>query len=211
MLHPEQARIAREVFGGRTGRYVMTSTVEVYADLDHARPAAEESVDPLSWPVRRSSDGLPYGEGKRQAEAVFARDPVFDFVSVRSGHVLGGRDFTGRLAHYVERIGRGRPIGVHPAAKPASFIGDREIAEVLEWAARARFTGPVNACSHGELDVYALCEAIAAQVGGSPVYQAGESPYSFDRYYAMDNGRATGLGFRFSRVEDWLPEAVACA
>ncbi|NUR92812.1 MAG: reductase, partial [Nonomuraea sp.] len=87
-----------------------------------------------------------------------------------------------------------------------------EIAGVLFWAAGADFTGAVNACSNGELDVTALCELIAAETGRRPRYRPVDgpeaSPYSFDRYYAMDNGRATRLGHRFATVTDWLPAAV---
>lgn len=208
---PDQARTALEVFAGRTPRYVMTSTIEVYADLEHSGPVAETAVDPLTVPVRHGLREYAYGDGKRQAEAVLARESAFDFVSVRSTHVLGGHDFTGRLAHYKERIADGRPVAVHADPKPTCFVNDREIAAVLEWAAGADFTGVVNACSHGELDVLALCEVIAAKVGRRPVYERGESPYSFERYYAMDNSRATSLGFTFSHVSDWLEEAVACA
>ncbi|WP_328855605.1 NAD-dependent epimerase/dehydratase family protein [Microbispora hainanensis] len=211
---PVQAAVALRAFAGRTTRYVMTSTVEVYAHLD-GPPHTEDVVDPATWPV---ATDLPwddpafldasYGEGKRQAEAVFTRDAAFGFVSVRTAHVLGGADFTGRLAHYVQRIRAGLPVIVHENPRPASFVHEPEIARFLAWAARADFTGPVNAASHGTLDVRDLCAAI-----GEPVYAVGEdtSPFSFDRGYAMDNGRATALGFRFSHVADWLPSAVQSA
>ncbi|MFC4058417.1 NAD-dependent epimerase/dehydratase family protein [Planomonospora corallina] len=221
---PEQAAVARRVFAGRTGRYVMTSTIEVYDPatsdlLAAAGPggAGEGSVDPAAWPVRRLPDGdeaAAYAEGKRQAEAVFAREPAFPYVSVRSAHVLGGgsRDFTGRLAHHVRRIAAGEPVVIHDDPRPTSFVGHREIAELLYWAAGAAFTGPVNACSHGELSVTGLGALIAEQVGREPVYRTAgggpASPFSLDRYYAMDNGRAARLGFAFSAVADWLPRAV---
>ncbi|WP_433256759.1 NAD-dependent epimerase/dehydratase family protein [Streptosporangium sp. CA-135522] len=227
---PRQAAVAARVFAGRTGRYVMTSTIEVY---DHAltdgipaatpgTPMAETAVDPWLWPVDQD---LPwhdpafredmYGEGKRQAEAVLTRADAFPFVAVRSGHVVGGgpADFTGRLRHHVERIRDGRPVVIHRDNHPSSFVHDREIAEFLYWAAGADFTGAVNARSHGEFGVVELCERIAAQVGVRPVYETGEagqaSPYSFDHYYGMDNGRAGRLGFGFSHTADWLPGAIA--
>jgi nucleoside-diphosphate-sugar epimerase len=205
------------------------------------RPVREERVDPTAWPVDHAlpwddADRLAalldpatrYAEGKRQAEAVFAAQseqseqsdsppqPPFAFASVRSTHVLGGGplDFTGRLAHYTERIAAGRPIEIHPDPLPTSFIHHREIAEFLAWAAAADFTGPVNACSHGELDVIELSELIADQLGApAPRFAHGTgaaaSPFSFDRYYAMDNTRATELGFTFAKTRDWLPEAIA--
>ncbi|WP_240808833.1 NAD-dependent epimerase/dehydratase family protein [Microbispora catharanthi] len=48
---PVQAAVALRVFADRTRRYVMTSTVEVYAGLDDP-PHAEHVVDPKAWPVR---------------------------------------------------------------------------------------------------------------------------------------------------------------
>ncbi|MFE9635567.1 NAD-dependent epimerase/dehydratase family protein [Streptomyces sp. NPDC006463] len=224
---PRQAAVARRVFAGRTGRYVMTSTMEVYdpATLPGPPaggrvPVAEEALDPVRAPLAPRAGGLgpahAYAEGKRRAEAVFLREPAFPYVSVRTAHVLGGgrQDFTGRLAHYVERIAAGVPVDVHEAPYATSFIHHEEIADLLHWAAGQSFTGPLNAASHGAMDVTALCEAVGARLGRRPRYRvvgesAAASPFSFDRAYAMDNGRAAALGFGFGRVADWLPGAVA--
>ncbi|KUJ64512.1 reductase [Streptomyces albus subsp. albus] len=219
---PRQADIARRVFAGRTRRYLMTSTVEVYDRLHTPDLVREDAVDPAGWQVDPS---LPwgdaafleahYGEGKRQAEAVFTRDAAFDFVSVRTAHVLGGADdFTGRLGHYAERISAGKPVGVPAENHCATFIHVEEIADFLFWAAGAEFTGPVNACSHGELSTVDICDAVAERIGGGrPEYRtvpgADASPFSFERHYGMDNSRAVGLGFTFSRSGDWLARAVA--
>ncbi|WP_404962561.1 NAD-dependent epimerase/dehydratase family protein [Streptomyces sp. 147326] len=227
---PVQAAVSARAFAGRTRRYVMTSTIEVYDPATAALPAVprgtpvpEESVDPAAWAVAMD---LPwhddayveahYAEGKRQAEAVFARAGGFGFASVRSAHVLGGgaREFTGRLAHYAGRIARGEEIAVHAKVLPTVFIHYEELADLLLWAAAAGFTGAVNACCDGPLDVYGFAAVVAAQVGREPVYRTvaagGEaSAFSFDRHYAMSNARAKELGFSFSRTVDWLPGAVA--
>ncbi|WP_406068965.1 NAD-dependent epimerase/dehydratase family protein [Micromonospora sp. NBC_01638] len=227
---PVQAAIAARVFAGDTRRYVMTSTIEVYDPATAALPAVpagtpvpEEIVDPATWLVAMD---LPwhddayleahYAEGKRQAEAVFARADGFEFASVRSAHVLGGgaQEFTGRLAHYAKRITQGEELTVHANALPTVFIHYEELAELLLWATTADFTGPVNASSDGPLDVHDLAAIIATQVGREPVYRivpAGEkaSAFSFDRHYAMSNARAKKLGFPFSHTTDWLPGAVA--
>ncbi|TMR94408.1 NAD-dependent epimerase/dehydratase family protein [Nonomuraea basaltis] len=235
---PYQAAIARRVFGRRTSRYVMTSTMEVYDPATSELippavpevPVTEEAVDPASWPVPPGQpwhdpgrmegvfgEATRYAEGKRQAEAVFTRESPFAFVTVRSAHVLGigARDFTGRLEHYVERILAGRPVDVHRDRFPTSFINDEEIAGLLFWAAGAEFTGAVNASSHGELSVTGLCDLIAAETGRKADYRlvdGGEaSPFSFDRHYAMGNGRAARLGYAFSTTTDWLPKAIAMA
>ncbi|MFI6600921.1 NAD-dependent epimerase/dehydratase family protein [Nonomuraea sp. NPDC050536] len=228
---PVQAAIAARAFRGRTRRFVMTSTIEVYdpataalSSVPHGTAVPEGIVDPAAWLVRMD---LPwrddayleahYAEGKRQAEAVFARDGGFEFASVRSAHVLGGgaQEFTGRLAHYIEHIALGKEIAVHAEALPTVFIHYEELADLLLWAATATdFTGPINACSDGLLDVRDLASTIASKTGREPVYRtvgSGEpaSPFSFDRHYAMSNARAKDLGFFFSRTADWLPGAVA--
>ncbi|WP_217131464.1 NAD-dependent epimerase/dehydratase family protein [Streptomyces sp. AC558_RSS880] len=228
---PVQAAIAARAFSGRTRRYVMTSTIEVYDPATAVLPAVppgtsvpEETVDPATWLVRMD---LPwhdaaylqahYAEGKRQAEAVLAQHHGFAFAAVRSAHVLGGgaAEFTGRLRHYTERITHGTEITVHAEALPTVFVHYEELAELLRWAATLTdATGPVNACSDGPLDVYGLGAVIAVQAGREAAYRsvaAGEpaSPFSFDRHYAMSNARAKGLGFSFSRTTDWLPGVVA--
>ncbi|MGW7066865.1 NAD-dependent epimerase/dehydratase family protein [Streptomyces sp. NPDC054855] len=228
---PVQAAIAARAFNGRSRRYVMTSTIEVYdpatsalPEVPAGTPIPELTVDPATWRVELD---LPwhdtayleahYAEGKRQAEAVFAQHHGFDFATVRSSHVLGGgpQEFTGRLAHYIEHITRGTEITVHARTLPTVFIHYRELADLLLWAATATdFTGPLNACSDGPLDARALSAVIAAQTGAEALYRSvgvGEpaSPFSFDRHYAMSNARAKELGFSFSHTAHWLPDAVA--
>ncbi|MFG2145870.1 NAD-dependent epimerase/dehydratase family protein [Streptomyces sp. NPDC048696] len=215
---PRQAAVARRVFAHRTRRYVMTSTVEVYEYEDSPRPVPESAVEPadidvdlqLPW-EQAEFRGEHYGEGKRQAEAVLA-GADFPYVCVRVAHVLGGADdFTGRVAHYADRIRNGEPVAV-PASRnhPATYINVDEIADFLFWTGRQDFTGPVNAASHGALTT----EDIVAAIGplGPVVYQPVEvgevSPFSFRRSYAMDNSRAERLGFTFSHTRDWLTDAV---
>ncbi|WP_086824606.1 NAD-dependent epimerase/dehydratase family protein [Streptomyces sp. NRRL B-24572] len=218
---PRQAEIARRVFGTRTGRYVMTSTVEVYEYEDSPVPVAETALDLATVTV---DTGLPwedpefleahYGEGKRQAEAVFAADAPFAWTSVRVAHVLGGADdFTGRLDHYARRIRAGEPIAVPVVNRPATYVYVEEVAAFLAWAVEADFTGPVNAHSHGPLTTADICAEIEKLVGGRTVFrevEVGEvSPFSFARSYGMDNSRAVSLGYAFGDSGAWLPKAVA--
>ncbi|MEE1757114.1 NAD-dependent epimerase/dehydratase family protein [Streptomyces sp. SP18CS02] len=218
---PRQAAIARRVFGPRTRRYIMTSTVEVYEHEDSPTPVREGAVDPrtvmvdltLPWDDPGFRDAH-YGEGKRQAEAVLAQDPVLPYASVRVAHVLGGDDdFTGRVAHYADRIRAGEPIAVPPVNHPATYVYVEEIADFLAWAAEQDFTGPVNAHSPGPLTTSDLCAAVERAIGGRAefrVVDAGPlSPYAFTRAYAMDDSRARALGFTFRHTSAWLDQAVA--
>lgn len=212
---PVQAAAAVAAFRDRTARYVVTSTIEVYDEQTADAPLPETAFDPrrhrvrpdLPWAAPGYLDAH-YAEGKRQVEAVFATTAPFAVAMVRPGHVLGGDDFTGRLTHYTDRVRTGRPVRVRPRNHPSSFIHHTEIARFLRWAAEATFTGPVNARSHGEFDVIELCARIGARVGREPVFEAGESPFAFDRYYGMAGDRAEALGFSFFRTADWLPEVI---
>ncbi|MEW2612681.1 NAD-dependent epimerase/dehydratase family protein [Streptomyces sp. NPDC047880] len=220
---PRQAALARRVFTGRARRYVMTSTVEVYEYEDSPALVREDTVDPSAVSVDLE---LPwddpafvaahYGEGKRQAEAVLAAGgAALPYTAVRVAHVLGGDDdFTGRLAHYAERIRTGEPIAVPAANRPATYAYVEEVARFLAWAAGEDFTGPVNAASSGVLSTEELCAAVAVHVpGGRAEFRSVEvgevSPFSFRRSYGMDNSRADRLGFRFGEARQWLPRAVA--
>ncbi|MFF9342828.1 hypothetical protein ACF1CG_24135 [Streptomyces sp. NPDC014773] len=94
---------------------------------------------------------------------------------------------------------------MHAKALPTVLIHHEELADLSSWAVTADFTGPVNACSDGPLDVHDLVGTVAAQAGREAVYRtvpAGEeaSPFSFDRHHAMSNARAKALGFSFSRT-----------
>ncbi|MEU9699778.1 NAD-dependent epimerase/dehydratase family protein [Streptomyces sp. NPDC047981] len=218
---PLQAGIARRVLGPRTRRYVMTSTVEVYEYEDSAAPVREEAVDPrtvavdpdLPWGDQEFLDAH-YGEGKRQAEAVFAAEPAFPCAAVRVAHVLGGADdFTGRVGHYADRIRAGGPIAVPVVNHPATYVYVEEVAEFLAWAVEQEFTGAVNAHSHGPLTTAEICAEIERRVGGRTEFrevEVGEvSPFSFARSYGMDNSRATALGFSFRHSSEWLGRALS--
>ncbi|MFI9582362.1 NAD-dependent epimerase/dehydratase family protein [Streptomyces sp. NPDC052236] len=222
---PRQARLARRVFAGRTRRYVLTSTVEVYEYEHSAAPVREDAVDPLTVAVDTAAPWDDpdfreehYGEGKRQAEAVLAQDseggPAFPYVSVRVAHVLGGADdFTGRVGHYAARIRAGEPIAVPAENHPATYVYVEEIADFLAWAAGQEFTGPVNANAYGPLTTADICAEIERTTGGKAEFHAVEvgevSPFSFARSYAMDNSRAARLGYTFRDTSEWLPQAIA--
>ncbi|MFJ8431426.1 NAD-dependent epimerase/dehydratase family protein [Kitasatospora sp. NPDC094019] len=233
---PLQAEVARRVFAGRTDRYVMTSTMEVYdpatSPLVRTTPGVavtEDAVDPTNWPVdldlpwhdaaalaRHFDPATAYAEGKRQAEAVLAAGrPPFGWASVRSAHVLGGgaMDFTGRLAHFTGAIAAARPVAVHERPQPTSFVRHEEIAAALAAVAASPAVGAVNAASAEPLDAVGLCELIAGQLGTTARYRPAEgadhAPFSFDRWYPMDTRRAGSLGLSFSPLGSWLPAAVA--
>jgi nucleoside-diphosphate-sugar epimerase len=207
---PADAHIAATSLGGRVGRYVMASTIEVYDRLrgSIARPLREDDVDvaACAGPVD------DYGSGKRQAEAVLA-GAAMPVVRVRIGHVLGGLDdFTGRLASYLPMVQAGAPFRYTSADGVSSFLNVDEIARFLTWAGDASFTGPINAACDGPLSALDLHQRAAHVLGRRPnavLAPAAESPFDYAAPYVMDTGRARSLGYTFTHSADWIDGVIA--
>ncbi|WP_020652123.1 NAD-dependent epimerase/dehydratase family protein [Massilia niastensis] len=222
---PLDAAISVRVFGGRVKRYVMTSTIDAYRELEPAgRPFLEDDLQVLAQPI---DTAYPWHDparaiesyvcGKIQAEAYLYRDGSMPVVTARLAHVLGGPDdFTGRLAHYVDLV---RLRGVLPYTDPqacVSFMEAQEAANFLFWAGARDFTGPVNAADDGPLSAFELhgrvAQVLDEQARTRQAAQAaapGElSPFDFPSPLVLDTGRAKSLGYRFGHADDWLDNAI---
>jgi len=221
---PLDARIAADVFAGRAGHYVMTSTIEVYQPLcgRHAGPFPESDLP------EREEDALDhdgrwhdaawaearYGDGKRRAEAVLARDGRLAFAAARIGHVLGGpEDFTGRLAAHVRAARAGRPLAAGATGHGASsFIDPEGAAAFLQWVGGRGFVGAINAACDGGLDAATLHRIVESTLGLTPSTAddavAWRSPFGYAARFEMDTSRARALGHVFGPVDAWLPETI---
>lgn len=223
---PLDAAISARTFAGKVGRYVMTSTVDVYRGLAQgaAAPFAEDDLKVMAQPI---DTGYPwhdpalatqsYVAGKLQAEAYLYRDGSLPLVTARLAHVLGGpEDFTGRLAHYVELVRQGVPLRYADAQAGVSFMHAREAASFLVWAGEQEFTGAVNAAAAGPLSAHALHQRVAQALDAHPkarrvagATQAGElSPFDYPAPLVLDTSRAAQLGYRFGHTDDWLDDVI---
>ncbi|MDY0964159.1 MULTISPECIES: NAD-dependent epimerase/dehydratase family protein [Massilia] len=218
---PLDAAISSRVFGGNVGRYVMTSTIDVYRALEPQSQAFdEESLHVDAQPIdtaypwhdpARAIDS--YVAGKVQAEAYLYRAGSMPVVTVRLGHVLGGPDdFTGRLAHYVDLVRQGAALQYTSAKARTSFLEAREAADFLVWAGAQAFTGPVNAAADGALSAYELHGRVGAALNAPARMRkltAGTpSPFDLVTPLMLDTGRAKELGYRFSGTDDWIDSAI---
>jgi nucleoside-diphosphate-sugar epimerase len=222
---PLDAAIAVSALGGKVGRYVMTSTVDVYRALlgQQDRPFAEDDLDVQAQPVDLAYPwhdptlaAQCYVTGKLQAEAFLYRDGSLPVVTARLGHVLGGPgDFTGRLAHYVDLVRAGMPLRYSNEKAGASFMAPQEAADFLAWAGTQDFRGPVNAACDGALSAFGLYHRVADVLEARPETEhvqepvAGKlSPFDYPAPLALDTSRATGLGYRFGHSDEWLEDAI---
>ncbi len=145
----EDARSAVRALRGRTGRYVVASTVSIYGGPGHAHsrrlpadgptgprdqfvdlealcPLAEDSVDlgSVPWTCDGSMDG--YAQGKRQIERVLSETPDLPWVVMRVPATLGPEDPTLRFWWYQQRIEDGRPIVLRDGGLGVFRIGFRD-------------------------------------------------------------------------------------
>lgn len=219
---PLDAAIAIELFAGKVERYVMASSMEVYRKLLGSQDGAFEELD-LDLEAQRIDLAHPwndplmaeenYAEGKRQAEALLYRDGKLPVVTVRLAHVLGGDDFTGRLAYYVALAQAGQAL-LYASAKGATcFISAEEVSDFLLWTGMQDFLGPVNAADNGALSALDLHRRVGKVLGlkvrALPhITQGGLSPFDYPVPYLMDTARANCLGYRFGDTANWLDLAI---
>ena len=221
---PLDAAIATRTFAGKVGRYVMTSTIDVYRGLPARAPLAESDLQVLAQPIDTAYPWhdptlavQSYVAGKTQAEAYLYRDGSLPLVTARLAHVLGGpEEFTGRLAWYVDLLRRGAALPYANAAAKVSFLGTQEAAAFLDWVGGQDFTGPVNAASSGPLSAHGLYGRVA-QVLDAPARTRRVdddaapgllSPFDFPGPMVLDTARALGLGYRFSHSDEWLDDVI---
>jgi nucleoside-diphosphate-sugar epimerase len=223
---PLDAAIAVRTFAGKVGRYLMTSTIDVYRGVSGrgAAPLRESDLNILAQPIDTqypwhdpSLAIESYVAGKLQAEAYLYRDGSLPLVTARLAHVLGGpEDFTGRLAWYVDLVRQRAPLRYANPRAAVSFMEAQEAADFLAWAGMQEFTGPVNAGSEAPFSAYEL-HARVAQVLDEPArsqrvngsVKPGElSPFDMPAPLVLDTGRAARMGYTFGHTDEWLDDTI---
>jgi len=210
---PQQAREAVSIFQNKTKRYILTSSLSVY---DFGTGICHESdVDTHHYTIDADPEAeLSYGEGKRQAEAVFFQQADFPVAAVRFPIVLGPNDYTKRLHFHVERVLTGKVIGISNLEAQMNFIHEQEAAEFLFWLGiSSELTGPVNARSDGEVSLRELVEWIEQGTEQQAIIQSetddeAQSPFGVPDSWIMDTSKAKQDGFQFYVLSEWMPALI---
>ncbi|WP_322922875.1 NAD-dependent epimerase/dehydratase family protein [Paenibacillus campi] len=211
---PQEAQAACRIFGGKTERYIVTSSLSVYPF--QSEPLHEHDVDTLHMAINDDPEAsFDYAEGKRQVEAVFLQQTRFAAAAVRFPIVLGPNDYTKRLHFHVGRVLRGEPIIIPNPDVCMNFIHEEEAARFLYWLGLDReLTGAINARSEEEITLVALINEIERQTGCRAIVQSkgeesNQSPFGVPDSWVMDTSLAFREGFRFYRLSEWLPELIS--
>ncbi len=199
---PNEALSACEVFKGKVGRYIFTSTLSVY---DEGLAVKEEAYNPYQYPiVYGSREDFNYGELKRLAEAVFFQKSEFPVVAVRFPVVIGEEDYTKRLLSYYDKINKGKPMYIDNIESEMSFISADEAGAFLHWIGTTDFEGPINACSNGTItiqEIVEMCETESGKKWHSGLLGSEEGAFNGFTKYTLDHSKAKEMGFHFSEIK----------
>ena len=207
----QDALDAVEVFEGKTKRYILTSSFSVYDKVEFAKTFTEEDFDPFHHDIIMGTrEDFTYDEGKCQAEAVFFQKAPFPVVAVRIPIVLGENDYTERLKFYVEKVLKRREFYLQHKETKMNFISEQEAGDFLAWLSTQDYSGSVNACANGAIEIQELIKYIEETTQQSALYTNQEMDSPFERKYSwtMDTSKAQKWGYSFSNLEDWLPKLI---
>lgn len=209
---PNSAQITCDIFNGKIEKYIFTSTMSVYG---YGHNMKESDVDTLDYEIRYGEkEDFDYGEGKRQAEAVFFQKATFPVVAVRFPFVIGPDDYTKRLFFYPENIFKANEMLINNLDGKMSVITSREAAKFLLWSSNCEFVGPINCNNNGPMiikDMIRICENKLnkkAILTNNSEECTNNSPFNGVTEFSLDNSYARQLGFVFRDTTDVLNEII---
>ena len=209
---PDEAKAFCDIFNGKIGKLVFTSTLSTYEAT--GKPHTEEDFNPYTYDIQMGDRfAFTYGEGKRQAEAVFFKYAKFPVVAVRFPIVMGEDDYTRRLHFHVEHILEEKPMGFVNMDAEMSFILASEAAAFLYFAGMENIEGPYNATSHGTISLNNLIQLIEKKTNKrAKIALLGDdehrSPYAIPKSWFMLPTKAEQAGFHFTQLDSWLEGLV---
>ena len=209
---PNEAKAFCDIFNGKMGKLVFTSTLSTYAADGNAK--SEADFDPYTYSIQMGdTEAFTYSEGKRQAEAVFFKYATSPVVAVRFPIVMGIDDYTKRLHFHVKHVVNEEAIGFLNMDAEMSFILAEEAGQFLKWAGLTDVEGPFNATAQGTVslkDLMALVEKATSKQAKIVLVENDEirSPYAVPASWYMTTEKAEQAGFVFSKLNDWLPGLI---
>src|SRR5437773_4584057 len=150
---PAWVRDAAQVLKGNVERYVLISTISVYADtskgVDENAPLAKyDGPDPYKETLEamKASGYKTYGPLKALSEKEAEKWFPGKTLTIRPGLIVGPRDGTDRFTYWPVRVDRGGEV-LAPGnpSDPVQFIDARDLAEWTIRMVENRETGIYNA------------------------------------------------------------------
>ncbi|MFB9236633.1 NAD-dependent epimerase/dehydratase family protein [Plantactinospora siamensis] len=218
---PSSVRSTVSALAGRVGRYVLVSTISVYADHDTTAGQLEEAAT-LELTEHTDPADL-YGAGKAACERVVL-DAFGDRAFLpRPGLIVGPNDPTDRFTYWPRRLARpGRVLVPGDPADPVQYVDVRDLAAFVvggdDLSGAYNVTGPsmtmgelLRACGGGDLVWVPTEWLLAAGVDpwmGVPLWVAAPGWAAANR---VDVSRALRAGLTLRPLADTVRDATTTA
>lgn len=191
-------------------KYIHMSSASVYAPK-HINTVESDfnGVTPkLIWCDRKA---FPYEEIKRQAEyALWQEYSDRNWIAVRYPFVIGKDDYTKRMLFYVEHIMKSIPMNIENLDYQLGYIRSDEAGKFMAFLVDKNFKGAINGSSEGTVSIREIIEYVENKTGTKAIIdKKGENaPYNGEPEYSLNTEKAELLGFRFSKLQDWIYELL---
>ena len=208
----DQAKLACEVFNGKVGRYIFTSSISAYNQ--YGSMIKEEVHDTKNYSYEKKVTlEEDYGEAKRQAETAFYRYADFPVVSARLPIVLDKEDATNRLQYHINRIKNGQEIFFNNLDAEMSFIKASDAAKALFKLSLTNFSGPINVASEDPISLRAFMNVIEEKMGkklllANEKSEENNSPYGVQENWTVDTSLLRSLKIDLDRTHSYLPTMI---
>ena len=204
----EDVKRTIQLFKGRTGRYVFTSSAAVYSGLKGT--LSEEDFDSMSYKYQDGSmSGLGYSEGKKSAESYLLQHAEFPVAAARFPNVMGHDDSTTRFQNHVNRVVSGETFNIPGSCGKRNYVWVDDAGRFLMWLATAGKSGPYNAASAGGITAINLVKKMATVLEKEAKINTaeegeGDSSYFSESDAVLSVSKAEREGFKFTPLDDWL-------
>lgn len=207
----KDAKIAIQVFAGKTPRYIMTSTLSIYPFGGNLK---ETDYDPRAYkPTTPKNPAEEYAEGKRAAEQVFATEAAFKLAILRIPIVVGEDDYTRRLQDQVLKVKKGEPLYFPNLNARMSFIRSEDAALGMQWLIEKNKEGIYNFASADPVTLGVLIGMIEKTTDHkanllSEPSEKDWSPFGIPGDWYMNVDKAAAEGFSPPPTKTWLPDLI---
>ena len=191
-------------------KYIYMSSTSVYAPkhMNTLETDFDGYSNDFVWCDRMA---FPYEGIKRQAEyALWQKYQDKKWLAVRYPFTIGKDDYTKRLLFYVEHTMKSIPMNIDNLDYQMGYIRSDEAGKFIAFLVDKDVNGALNGSSEGTISIKEIIHYVEKKTGTKAIIdkEGDEAPYNGEPEYSINTEKANALGFRFSRLNDWIYELL---